>query len=177
MTGNIDVLTAIDDAVLGESEQRLMVSSAAELRAAAIAMARQSKQRVRILSDSLDGNIYDDDLLADALGKLAVRHRNSRVQILLRDASPAITRGHRLVQLSQRLSSYVEVRRVSADYRDQTEEFMIADDRGVIYRSFAERFEGTVNFDDRERLPELLGLFKEAWETSAPETEFRRLHL
>lgn len=172
-----DMAKKLDNLLLGESEKRLMVRTAAEIRSATIAMARQSKQVVRILSHSLERKIYDDALLADALARLAVRHRQSRVLILLRDPSPAVTQGHRLVQLSQRLSSYIEVRRVSADYREQTEEFMIADDRGVIYRSFAERFEGTVNFDDRERMPELLGLFKEAWETASPETEFRRLHL
>lgn len=167
----------LDNLRLGESEGRMLVGTAAEIRSAAVSMSRQSKQVIKILSHSLDRKIYDDELLADALARLAVRHRQSRVLILLRDPSPAVTQGHRLVQLSQRLSSSIEVRRVSADYRERTEEFMIADDRGVIYRSFADRFEGTVNFDDRERIPELLGLFKETWETASPETEFRRLHL
>ena len=111
------------------------------------------------------------------LGKLAVRHRNSRIMILLRDPAPAVLKGHRLVDLSQRFSSYVEVRRVGLDHQELSEEFMIADDRGLIFRSFSDRFEGTVSFNDRERLPETLGLFKEAWDMAKPETEFRRLHL
>lgn len=162
---------------LGKKDARFNFSSAEELTAALTSMVKQGHQIVRIFSHSLDIKVFDDAKFLDALTKLAIGQRASRVQVLIRDPFIAVRNNHRLIELSQRFSSSIEVRRIARDYADRSEEFVVIDDLGVIHRSLYERYWGSVNFYERERLAELINLFKGVWEASTPETEFRRLHI
>ncbi|MCP5157515.1 MAG: hypothetical protein H6983_25290 [Ectothiorhodospiraceae bacterium] len=162
---------------IGETAPDVEVETRAEIRAASVAMARQARRRVRIVSRHLDGPVYDDPEFLLALRELATGSRSARVEILVRDSGPAVREGHRLIELARRLSTYFEFRVPSADHDAYNAAFMIVDDTATVWRNFADRFEGLVSFGDRRRAGDLGRTFVEMWESATPDPAMRRLHL
>lgn len=151
------------------------LSRAEDSREAAIELAHKASRYLAIFTPDLEPIIYDRPGFVDAVKELALRSRFSRIRILVKDSNRAVKEGHRLANLAQRLSSYIEVRRLAGDYGAMTEAFLIADERGLLYRPLASRFEGIIDTDDRFQAREKLRLFDEMWERSTPDPELRRL--
>ena len=97
--------------------------------------------------------------------------------MLLKDAEPLIKYGHRLIELSRRLSSMIGIRTIHPHYREYNEAYMVFDERGIIKRRYADRYEGIANFNDPIQARELLTLFNEIWNISEPDPNLRRLHI
>ena len=104
-------------------------------------------------------------------------HRDSLLYILLRDGRSAVQNGHRLIELSRRLSSRIEIRRPADEYLDFNETFLLADDCGYLHRTRDTRYEGTASFNNPAATLRLKRYFMEAWECSQPDVEMRRLHI
>ena len=163
--------------VLGKTDAEIALRSPSEFSDAANNMAEQAQQSIKLVTQQLDHHLFDNPDFAQALVRVANKSRYSQVMILLRDAAPAVREGHRLIELSQRFSSGIEVRRVSRDFSDRIDEYLIVDDNGMIFRANHERYRGVANYFDRSRLPQMLSDFKDQWENGTPEMQFRRLHL
>jgi hypothetical protein len=88
-----------------------------------------------------------------------------------------VRRGHRLIDLAQRLSSKIEIRKPIAEYADINRTFFVADEAGYVSRPLAERYEGVANFSDRLSARNLVNTFNEVWERSQQDPQLRRLHL
>jgi hypothetical protein len=162
---------------LGETagEQRLEgIGDAAD---AALALATQARLSLRIFTHDLDPRLYSDEAFYSAVSALARAGRRTFVRILVQDPSRAIQDGHRLIGLIQHLPSHIGVRRVGADWQDERFAFQIADEQGVLWRSDADRYEGSVDFHAGPRARELRKWFDDVWENSEPDPEFRRLRL
>ncbi len=170
-----ETLTKISEAVLGETDQVIQLESAAGFRVAACEMVQQARTRVQIFSPDLEAACYDYEDFARALAQVANAHPISVVQILVRDASAAVKRGHRLVSLCQQITTSVKARRIAEDYRNRRECYLIADNQGVIYRADEDSYKGFANFNAIDSANRLARQFSEIWENSLPEVEFRRL--
>ncbi len=151
------------------------LTRADDSREAAVELARSASRHLAIFTQDLEPLIYDRVEFVDAVKALALRSKFSRIRILVKDSSRAVKEGHRLASLAQRLSSYLEVRRLAGDYGAMAEAFLIADESGLLYRPLASRYEGVVDTDDPFRAREKLRLFDEMWERSTPDPELRRL--
>lgn len=163
------------DQVLGESNHVLQLSTALEFSEAAQLLAEQAKRSIQIFSHDLEALIYNHEPFIKALTQVAHSHRTSIVQLLVRDTSPAVKQGHRLVNLCQQFPSNVQVRRMADDYQNNTEAFLIADRVGLLFRQENDRYQGRVNFNDPREAGKLLKLFDEVWERGSPVSEVRRL--
>ncbi len=162
---------------LGESQQLLTLGSSAENRDIALSLATQAEKFLCILTRDLEPAVYNTAEFTEAVARLAARSRNSMIRILLHDSSGVVRRTHRLVDLSQRLSSSIQIRQPHEEHRGITQAFLVADDSGYMRRVIANRYEGTANFHDPAVARELMQLFERMWEKSAPDPELRRLHL
>lgn len=151
------------------------LTTVAENRDAAVAIARLARRELAVFTHDLEPQLYDDGEFLEAARQLALAGRGARIRILLKDSTRMRLRGNRLVGLARQLPSYVEIRKPHADYMDVHETFIIADERGLLYRKLADRWEGNANLDDPARARDKLKLFEEIWQRSHADPEARQL--
>ena len=156
-----------------DNYQRL--ETLADNRSGALAVAAMAKRELVLFSHDLEPLIYDKDEFITALQALVTRSRMSRVRIICIDPGSSIRAGHRIVGLTQRFSSYMEVRRASRDHSQLGETFMVADETAVLFRPIASRFEGYADLHAPLEARRFLKQFTEMWELAEPDPEFRRL--
>ena len=147
------------------------------LRSLSLEITQNCRRTVDITSRHLDPALYDSQPFIDAVKQLVLRNRLARVRLLITDMAPLITRGHRLIDLANRLSSFISIRKPGKDYKYFNEAMMIADNNAYTHRRFADRYDGVGSLDDSRRATELSGQFDEIWERADPDPNFRRLHI
>lgn len=167
--------TAPDGPVLGESAGAHRIDTLPDCGDAALSLARQARYSLRIFTRDLDRRLYSNAPFREAVSVLARRSRHSFVRILVQDPTDAIRSDHRLIGVIQHLSSHVGVRRVGPDWRNEVSAALLADEHGLLYRPYGDRFEGTANFAAGPRAIEYRTWFDDVWENSVPDPEFRRL--
>lgn len=164
-------------AEIGESTGELIVSDSQDNYQTLLNMIDQGRRSLHIYSRYLDGKLYDRHEFTIAVRRLASRHPQSRVRILIRDIEPLVKRGHRLIELSRHLSSSMEIRVIHKDYAEYNESFFIVDERAVLHRKLSDRYEGIANYNDPKLAQYLLHHFNDVWEHSQVPTDARRLYL
>jgi len=167
----------LDDPRLGETPGEFRLHDHAEARAAALALFRQARRCLRLFSHDLDARLIADDDFARAASELARRNRSTFIRLLIQNARPAMRFHHPLVPLIQALPSHIGARRVPKEWSQEPFGFLIADNRGLLYRPDAGRFDGSIEFNAPARAVQYRDWFDELWEQSTPEREFRRLRL
>jgi hypothetical protein len=167
----------LNDAVLGESSNKLHLHGVSECRVAAINLAAQARRSIYIFSYDLDSQIYNQSDFLDAVKDLAILSEHSRIKVLLQNNEKAQREGHRLVHLWRRLTSKIEVRRPPADYIDHPENFLLVDEIGYLHRKLHSDYEAIVDFNSRLEANKLSIFFNEIWEQSEPDSELRSLHI
>ena len=105
--------------VLGQFHEPIELSGSEAQRRASVALTIQARRSVDIFTRDLDKKIYDRKDFLDGLQNLAVNSRGV-IRILVKDSSKAVKYGHRIISLSQRLTSFIEIRKVAEDYKWQT---------------------------------------------------------
>ncbi len=162
---------------LGHDNRLLSLETSTDNYQMALRMLQQSRRDVAILSRHLDGRLYDTSEFIHALSQLVVQHPRCRIRLLLKDVEPLIKYGHRVIELSRRLSSMIGIRTIHSHYREYNEAYMVFDERGIIKRRYADRYEGIANFNDPVQARELITFFNEVWNISEPDPNLRRLHI
>ena len=163
--------------VLKEDSQTVVVDSSEACRLAALSIVRQAARSIDIVSRKLDPQMYDDRNFCEAVTQLVVGSRRARVRALLRHIDPVVKHGHRLVTLSHRLSSFIELRVPAGEFDDYNAAFLIVDGTGVVYRTLSDGFEGSVNFNSPRMALELSRQFEAMWQTARSDVDLRRSHL
>ena len=161
---------------VGESADRQALQHLSDFRAALDALLPQGRRTLRILAPELDHELLSRDEVTSALAAMVRVSPMTRIRVLLADSSAAIQRGHRLVQLARRFSSYIEMRLIE-DPESSGPAWLVLDEQAVIqrpdYRSYTD---GRVCGLDPDA-GRLCREFDEMWERGAPDPELRRLHL
>jgi hypothetical protein len=162
---------------LGSTDVDLRVASSTDNRHAALALTEQAKRSLHIFTRDLDAPVYDQTPFIQAVSALATRSRYSRIQILVQNTERAIKNGHRLIELSRRLSSFIELRKPHHDYREYNQTFLIADEVGLLRRPIADRYDGTLNFKAPLAAREYVDFFNQVWERSDGDPDLQQLHI
>lgn len=162
---------------LGEDRHPVYVETSAQVKEASIALVAQSQRSVEIVSRHLDPAVYDNTEFASALRRFLLDSSRARVHIIVMDSKPILSTGHRLIDLAQKLSSYVEIRKPDKQHADYNCAFLLADRTGSVHRQLADRFEGVVNFGDRRAAGELGDTFNEMWAHAEPDPNLRRIRI
>lgn len=167
----------LENQQLGESTEIIRTESHEDIAQALLVLAQQSTRRLDIFSHELERRIYNSDALQQALLKLATRTRHTKIRIIVKDATKLVKQGSRLVNLSHRLSSHIEIRTPPIEYRDHSEEFAVVDDTGFVYRPIATRYDGDVCFHEPIKARQLVKFFEECWLKSGADPNLRRLDI
>ncbi|HFE32397.1 MAG TPA: GNAT family N-acetyltransferase [Gammaproteobacteria bacterium] len=162
---------------LGESRDILYLRDRADNRDVALRLVQQAHRSLHLFTQDLDPALFDTREFVEAVKQLAIHSTRSKVYILLKDPTTAITRGHRIVELARRISSHVFIHRAAEEDQDRIDSFMVVDEVGILRRAHGSRFEGTAEFNNPGEARQLLKSFNDAWERSVPEAELRRLHI
>lgn len=165
----------INDHILGESDEDIRVASAEDNRTAALALVSQARRSLDIFSWKLDKAIYDNEPFVEAVKQLALSSSHVLIRILVQDSSHAAKNGHRLVNLSHRLTSRIQFRQPTAEYHGDYQAFLIVDGTGLLKRNLSDQYEGRLNFKAASEARELLNYFNLVWDNSSPDPYLRRL--
>jgi hypothetical protein len=163
--------------ILGVNRELIRLESREDNRLAANHMLEQAQHSLRLFTPNLDPRIFDTIEFIEAVKNLALASSQSKIYILIKNPTLVVTRGHRIVELARKISSHIFIHRVDEEDQDRLDSYMIVDDVGIIHRPHADRYEGSVEFNNPGEARLLVKKFKDSWERSVPEPELRRLHL
>ena len=158
-----------------QSSKRWVISTKEEMRQAAIAVVSEASRKVSIFTHDLEPGIYDDPEFLEIIKRLVLSQTYARIRVLISDPSRAIKNGNNFVHLGRRLNTYIEFRHVREDLRTHAEAFCIADERSLVYRLQAGRWEGIADTHEPAVAMLYSKMFDEIWLASEVETEFRQL--
>ncbi|MGD9391246.1 MAG: hypothetical protein PVG18_12310 [Thioalkalispiraceae bacterium] len=165
------------DFKLGETSDSFMINTRQENHDVLLQMITQAQHSLSMFSHNLDATLYDTGQYLAALKQLSLNNKHSKVRILIRDIDFITKHGHRFIELARRLPSSIEIRQTSSEYEHIITAYSIVDDRGIILRNDALRYEAKVNFNDPMLARDLLKQFNEIWNQSEPSQEMQRLHI
>lgn len=172
-----DAQLAAADQQLGIRNLEFELDSRAGVSAVAERLADQASRSLLLHTENLEPAVYDRPSFLEAVSRLARSHKHARIWILVQDSGQAVRSGHRLIELSRRLSSRIRIRRPGQEYRNFHETFLLADTSGYLYRKNPGRYEGVANFNDPGKVADWEKYFMEAWERSETDLETKRLYL
>lgn len=144
---------------------------------ACVALISQASREIVIMARDLDPRIFDDSDIIVAMRAFLLSSRRVRLRILVKQPESVARRGHRLLELTQRLTSFAEIRVPAAEFSTHNTAYVVVDGVGIVYRAFADRFEASVSFNDRNLARAKLREFDEIWQSSVEATSLRRMSL
>ena len=128
-------------------------------------------------TQDLEHKVYDTPEFLEAVKKLVLARSYAKVRVLVANPGRAVYDNSRFIGLARRITSYIDVRQVHDDYRSNHCAFLIADDRALVYRLQASRWDGIAEMQDLTVVRRYLNFFDKMWKASEPHAETRALHL
>ncbi|MGK0297373.1 MAG: hypothetical protein ACI9XC_000976 [Gammaproteobacteria bacterium] len=163
-----------EEYILAESDEDILIESSAESVLASLKMVQQAGRSLHIISRNLDPIIYNSQEFIESVKKMVLKSKNNRVQILVSNPESIIKRGHRLIDLSMILTSFIEIKVLGKEHESFNESLFVADQAGYIYRKDTGRYEGKLNFNDKRASRLLIHEFKNLWERSNTDPNLKR---
>jgi len=156
---------------------RSIIATLDETRAATQQVALAARRLLTMFTQDLEPTVYDQPQFLETVKKMVLSRSYAKVRVLLADPARVVYEGSKFVHLARRITSHIEIRHVKAGHRDNQAAFLIADDRALVYRQQASRWDGIVDMNDASVARRYLNYFDEVWIASEPEAETRQQHL
>ena len=161
--------------LLGQKHELINLARSDEVYQASLALLHQAQRSVIVVSRNLDPRLYNNSEFTTAVRQFSLRSRHARLRILVRDSSPAVKSGHRLIELSQRLSSFIEVRVPDKQHSNYNSALMVVDNTGYLFRDQADMYTAQCSFADRIYSREISRKFDDMWDNALPDINLRRM--
>jgi len=154
------------------------VDSREQAAAESLNLIAAARRELCIYSRDLDPALFESEAALEALKRIAISGRGASIRIVVQDPRAVVARGHKLIALTQRLTSVFAVRTpVQDDDLQYPSAFLINDVSGYYFRVLGTRFEGeAVNYAPG-RHAQLLEYFNQVWERSEASEDLRQLSL
>lgn len=173
-----DLKTWLANASLGQTRETFALEGREELRDASLALLEQARRKVLIFSYRLESWCWNRPEVEEAIKQLAVRTPNPSCFILLQDNTKVIEEGHRLLHLSRRLTSKIQIQKpLRQDHLDHYQNFILVDDYGVLLQPVHTRPKASISFYNPVLVRELAAFFQDVWSESEPDSQLRELHI
>ena len=137
----------------------------------------QTSKHLRILSETLDNHVFDNEEMAAAISRLARSSRYAEVRLMVIDPKPMIARGHKLLSLQRKLPSKIHLRRCTAHPHDIKDNLIVADSVGLITQSVKTPEKTIADFNNRPVAENAMSIFDDFWEHAVVDTDLRQLSL
>ncbi len=155
--------------------KRWVITTRNEMRDAAVSIVTRATRKVSIFTHDLEPGIYDNPDFLDVVKRLVLAQTYARVRVLIADPMRAVKNGNNFVHLARRLNTFIEFRHVREDLRTHDEAYCIADERALVYRLQAARWDGIADTDEPAVARGYLKVFDGLWSASEAVAEFRRI--
>lgn len=152
---------------------RSILSTLDEYRSAVAEIAKRANRSMSIYTPNLEPLIYDQDMFLEPLKRLVLARGHARLRVLISDPARVVREGNRFMQMARRLTSFIELRNVPPEFRDNPAAFIIADASAIAYRQQCTKWEGIVEFNDQQIVKRYLAYFDEVWAVSLIQPELR----
>lgn len=159
------------------SKDLWLLSSTRDFQEHSIKMLGECRRKLQILSDTLDENIYGHAGVVDAISALARSGHQVDVQILAKDFRQAIASNHKLIRLAQRLSSKIQLKKMTQFPQDTEMAFMICDMSGLVFQNDKNTYKGFANYQAAPEIKSLREEFIYLWERAEVDKELQLLHI
>lgn len=159
--------------VLGAHAALERFSQPEQARAHALALLQQAQRSLCIYSHDLEPWLYHHSSVQEACTRFLLASPRNQLRILLRDTSRATREGHRLLGLSRRLSSNLQIRKLNPDHPNEELAFLLADDCGLLLLPQISQFSGYALYQDPGRVRLRRTQFDQAWDISTTDADLR----
>lgn len=163
--------------LLGVTKQLLLLRSESDFRNVILDMCSQARASIRIYSPVLSHDLFDNPALQQVCSRLGRRNKYTRVEILVFDPHRIIKHGHALLSISRKLPSSIGIRIVDPEMRQLNHEFVLADNKGFVYRQEHDTYEGTASYADVSEANRLNRHFTASWESGLLDPNLRQLRI
>ena len=161
-----------------EENSSVLIDGRNECRDCARNLIALAKQRVYIISQRLEPEIYNDREIYNHLTYLATNNRKTDIRIITHDTRVAANQGHFLIHLAQKLPSFTQIHTtVSQDHRKFMESWLLIDDMAYMRIKDPVRFEGYFEVDNKLECKSYIDRFEEMWEACDVDQNTRRLSI
>jgi len=137
-----------------------------------------ARQRVYIISQHLEPDLYNNREIYQHLTNIAANNRKADIRIIAHDTRLAASRGHYLITLAQKLSSFVQIRTtVTREHRKFLESWLIIDDATYMRIKNPTLYEGNFETTNKLATRSYITRFEEIWDACQVDQNTRRLSL
>lgn len=164
----IKLLYIMNDFTLGETEQIITCLDIEEIQQFISVMVRQTDRKIDILTHDFDPLIYNTDDMFDVFETFALQSHHSRVRVIMHNPQLIVSRGHCLIELGKRLSSFFDFRCISNRFASYPDTFLIADNIAVMHRPYPDSVKTSFHFCDAQLAKSLTNKFTDIWHESEP---------
>jgi hypothetical protein len=144
---------------------RSILSNLDEYREAVAALAKRANRTLAIYTPNLEPQIYDHDSFLEPVKRLVLARSHARLRVLISDPGRAVRDGNRFFMMARR--------NVASEYRNNPCAFIVADDKTIVYRQQAAKWEGIAEMNDASVVKRYLAYFDEVWAGSLIQPELR----
>lgn len=102
---------------------------------AALDVVGTARHHLALLTVDLDRRLFGTQAFTDGLRNFILQHRRARLRVLIHDPAAGVRNSVRLVEFARMVSSRIEFRALPEERRKLREEFIVADERALLYRS------------------------------------------
>jgi len=162
-------------AIPDDTGSRSILTTLDEVRAAVVKVAATARRNLCIYTPDLEPQLYDQHAFLEAIKRLVLGRSYAHVRVLISEPARTIREGNRFLAMARRLTTYIDLRNVHADLRNNAAAFLIADDHALVYRLQATRWDGMADMSDTAVARKYRAYFDEVWHASEPEPEVRQM--
>lgn len=163
--------------ILGQNTETFIVEGNENISQLIIHMAQQAKEHINIFSAELNHRIFDKAEVSEALSDFARKNRKSEIRILVKDTARIVQLGHRLLNLSHKLPSFVHIQVVNKDYQAMDRMFIVMDNVGYIDQPDSDVEKVKASYRSIPQGPENHKLFDQIWNKSKIDVNLRSLKM
>jgi hypothetical protein len=151
----------------GRNENHVrVISSLEEMRAAVDAVAASAQRLMSIYTPDLEPELYDQNGFLEIVKRFVLARRFAKVRVLLSDSGRLLRDNNRFIAMGRRLTSCIDIRPAVGAVKQRAHGYLIADDRAIVYRVHADRWDGVADLNNQPIARQYLDEFDEIWHAS-----------
>ncbi len=153
-------------------------SGLSESKQALLQVLAKARSTIRWFSQDLEYLISDNEEVYRLLLDFCKANPKARLEILLHDPKALAGRGHRIINLAQRLTTAIKIKHTNEDsVKSNPASFVVVDNRHVFWKPVASLWEGQLQLEAPLIAKTWANIFTEAWEISVPDSQLRQLNI
>jgi predicted GNAT family N-acyltransferase len=137
----------------------------------------QARRSICIYTPDFEPQLYNRTDVEQAITRFLVAHPRNRLRVLIKESSQAVRLGHRLINLSRRLTSNFSIRKRSPDYPAEENAYLLVDDQGLVIRNNPQLYTGLAYYNARATVRLQQNRFDSTWQTGQSDPNVRSMLL